>query len=575
MNLKKIIASVLACATLFSASVFGETSDIASAVVSDSVTENAENAVEKEPYFSDVPADSEYAEAVNKMVEYGIINGYEDKTFRPENSVTRAEMCKMINLTFNYTAYDKAAGFPDVLSTKWYYVYALAAQQEGYVKGYEDGSFRGENNITRQEVCAIIERIIKPMDLSEYGTTVEISDEVAEWAKKSVELVVMNGLMPLEENNTFRAKENIKRYELAVLLSKFVVKPAEALTGNVRFFNGETQIGETETVLIGAYPNVPEAPTPEDVSYEFVGWRIVGQSEIVNAKSSMILTDTDYEAVFAKKTFTVEFLDGSNVHESQTVEYGKSPTEPKTQPQTDGYEFKGWAYDEDGAVVGLETITITSDTKLHAVYKKESSGGGGGGGGGGASEKKTYYTVLFFVDDEIYENQNVLKGSKPKKTADPFVEDKVFLGWSKKENGDENDVVDVTKCVINEATDFYAVFKDNPNDSEMIEMLEKGISQLKDKKGNSIGNTKSQKEASKRISNCMENVLLDAKNGIYIDREYISHEYGKEVDYVKDEIFSSKDEASAYYNFLLNEVDKDVREFLMEYFLDGEDNELK
>ena len=53
--------------------------------------------------FSDVDPDSELGASVAALTEYGVINGYSDNTFRPDKEITRAEMCKMINILFNFT----------------------------------------------------------------------------------------------------------------------------------------------------------------------------------------------------------------------------------------------------------------------------------------------------------------------------------------------------------------------------------------------------------------------------------------------------------------------------------------
>ena len=114
-----------------------------------------ETQTETEVTFTDIPDDAAYKEAVKKLVENGVLNGYPDGTFKPAGNLTRAEMCKMINLTLGYTDASGAAGFPDVTSDKWFYQYALAAQKVGYVKGYEDNTFRAKNPATRAEAAVI------------------------------------------------------------------------------------------------------------------------------------------------------------------------------------------------------------------------------------------------------------------------------------------------------------------------------------------------------------------------------------------------------------------------------------
>ena len=160
--------------------------------------------------FNDVDANSAQGEAILKLVEMGILAGYGDGTFRPDNFLTRAELCKIINLAFNYT--EKAEeGFSDVKSDDWFYDYALVAKKAGYITGYEDGTFRGNNQLTRQEACAIISRVANLKDVT---FTDKITDKVDEWAVLYVNKVLGNKIMSLEANGTFRATEKITRGEL-------------------------------------------------------------------------------------------------------------------------------------------------------------------------------------------------------------------------------------------------------------------------------------------------------------------------------------------------------------------------
>lgn len=574
---KRFLALVLACLMLFTP-VFADENV---AVTTENVTEAAQTQTENQTaktYFSDVPADSPYAEAITKMVESGIINGYGDNTFRPENGITRAEMCKMINLTFNYVDTKDAKGFPDVTEDKWYAPYILAAQKQGYVEGYEDGTFRPENNITRQEVCVIINRIVNPMDLSQFGMSANISDEVSDWAKKAVELIVLNNFMPLEENNTFRAKENIKRYELAALLSLFVIPPAEPLTATVSFYDYKGNlIGETDTVYIGDYPaNVPDAPEHEDSAYEFVGWREMGTTELADAANSMILGDVKYEAVYELKKYKVEFYDGGTLFDTITVVHGEKASAPEKTPELAGYDFAGWSFQDGGEVVSVKNLIIETDMVLYAVYIKQEGGGTGGGGnntgGNDDGKENEFYEVYFYVNEEIHDTQSILYGTNPKLPLEPVVENEVFLGWSLKETGDKDDVIDVTSYVVRGYTDFYAIFKGNPNDPALIEMLERGIEQI-----SKIALTNSKhKTARAAMRDCMKLVLADAKAGIHVTKSYVGEAYSEEiadVEYLVLDEMSGR-EASEFKTLLTNNVDKDVRDFLSDYFLDGEDIEI-
>ncbi len=168
--------------------------------------------------FSDVDATTTRGQAIYKLVKAGVVLGYPDGTFRPDAEITRAELCKIVNLIFGYTEKEENdPGFTDVTGD-WYYDYVMVAKKAGYVKGYEDGTFRPDNKITREETATILTRVANVYDL---GFTVVISDPVSDWAMPYVQKVVTNYLMPIEEGDTFRATQNTTRAEFCEAFATF------------------------------------------------------------------------------------------------------------------------------------------------------------------------------------------------------------------------------------------------------------------------------------------------------------------------------------------------------------------
>ena len=109
--------------------------------------------------FSDVPADAWYAEAVNTLASLGMVEGYADGTFRPDNTITRAEFVT-IAVGFADLEIDGEARFTDVARNAWYYPYIADACAYGWIGGYPDGSFRPDNTITRAEVTVIVNNML-------------------------------------------------------------------------------------------------------------------------------------------------------------------------------------------------------------------------------------------------------------------------------------------------------------------------------------------------------------------------------------------------------------------------------
>ena len=127
-------------------------------------------------------------------------------------------MCKMINILFNFTDVG-INDFTDVSYEDWFYMQVLIANEFEYIKGYDDGTFRGNNKVTREQACVIIDRITPLIEIED---TVIIKDPVSDWAKDAVEMIANHKLLKTDENGKFRAKENITRGELSLLLSKFI-----------------------------------------------------------------------------------------------------------------------------------------------------------------------------------------------------------------------------------------------------------------------------------------------------------------------------------------------------------------
>ena len=110
--------------------------------------------------FSDLNSNSPFFDAVNYVQSQGIVNGYTDGTYKPENRINRAEFVKIV--TSAVFDEDQILGcapnkvFPDVSSNDWFYPYICVASNNGIVNGYSDGSFKPGNYINFVEASKII-----------------------------------------------------------------------------------------------------------------------------------------------------------------------------------------------------------------------------------------------------------------------------------------------------------------------------------------------------------------------------------------------------------------------------------
>lgn len=122
------------------------------------------NASAKNSTFTDVGEETIYYDAVERLGILGIVNGYEDNTYRPSNNVTRAEFCKIVVMILDKEKESKmtppTSSFDDVNRISWCIPYVNYLISSGAIKGYTDGTFKPDNIITYAEAVTILCRVL-------------------------------------------------------------------------------------------------------------------------------------------------------------------------------------------------------------------------------------------------------------------------------------------------------------------------------------------------------------------------------------------------------------------------------
>jgi hypothetical protein len=124
--------------------------------------------------FSDVKITDWFYREVEFLASYEIINGYPQKGggqyFNPSAPITRAEFAKISAKYDELTLNSGSSTFPDVPASHWAYNYISSAARRQWVKGYDDGLFRPNNNIRRVEVVTIVNRMLERVFDPIFGT---------------------------------------------------------------------------------------------------------------------------------------------------------------------------------------------------------------------------------------------------------------------------------------------------------------------------------------------------------------------------------------------------------------------
>lgn len=171
--------------------------------------------------FSDMDGESaEVKNAVAELAEKGVISGVGDNKFAPKSNVTRAEISAMLVRALNLE--DGSDTFPDVYADKWYYKSVSSAKKAGLLDGFEDGTFRPENSVTNEQVIAILAKYLEKQGIKAGDTKLPYADSINAWAEKYVRLGYEQGIVLAYEDNTFRGEYTVTRADCAVMINRFL-----------------------------------------------------------------------------------------------------------------------------------------------------------------------------------------------------------------------------------------------------------------------------------------------------------------------------------------------------------------
>jgi hypothetical protein len=162
-------------------------------------------------------------EAIVALIDEGIITGYPDGTFKPEDPVTRAEFSKMVARAFAV----RAAGEPTFsdIEDNWAKTYIAALTEAGIVSGFPDGTFRPSKDISRAEMTQILVRTINLGDKMDSLTQPEpsfIDVSQDHWAFRSIEIANTLGVLPVHFGVVFEPELPATRAETAYMVKSLI-----------------------------------------------------------------------------------------------------------------------------------------------------------------------------------------------------------------------------------------------------------------------------------------------------------------------------------------------------------------
>ena len=173
--------------------------------------------------FSDMAKDHWARPAVEYLYDLGIINGRTDSEFAPDENITRAEFIKILVCVKNVNLVSGPSEFSDVAEDAWYAPYVNSAYANNITSGYDDGTFKPNKKITREDMATMIFRMAGYQDTEETPSFND-ANNISSYAKSAVAVLNEMGIVNGMDGNKFAPKNSATRAQAAQIIYNYLMK---------------------------------------------------------------------------------------------------------------------------------------------------------------------------------------------------------------------------------------------------------------------------------------------------------------------------------------------------------------
>lgn len=189
------------------------------------VTDTETNAGDKDSVFSDVKVDNWAKKHIEYLYEIKYISGYDDGTFRPDQSVSREEFLKMLLNAAAVDTTDATTTFGDITADDWCYSVVAAAERDGIING-DNGNFGKGRSITREDMCTMVARAAEKYNINiktQYSADLfDDYNNISDYAQDSVTKLQTAGIINGMGDGTFAPKGEVTRAMAAKVIYEIV-----------------------------------------------------------------------------------------------------------------------------------------------------------------------------------------------------------------------------------------------------------------------------------------------------------------------------------------------------------------
>lgn len=231
-------------------------------------------------------------EAIIEWNDYGIVAGYGEGVFKPNNQVKRAELAAFIARVFGLESVEGATQFTDVTSKAWYSEDVAKVSAAGIMNGAA-GKFNPTGFATREEVAVTLVNAFRLTGKGEL--TFKDEDKIANWAREAVTALAVNGYAAGNEKKEFSPKANITRAEVVQLLDNIVAQLLHESGTYTQDVKGNVVVNTTDVTLEGV----------EVTESLYLGQGVgIGEGEVIISKSNiagnMFVSGGGVESIYLK-----------------------------------------------------------------------------------------------------------------------------------------------------------------------------------------------------------------------------------------------------------------------------------
>lgn len=286
---------------------------------------------------------------IEKMVDSGAVKGYPNGTFQPNKQITRAEFATIVNQAFDKYNADAKTSFSDVKESDWYYSQVASGKAAGFISGYPDNTFQPNKAITREEAATIVAGLITSTGEKQTLTFTDAS-QLGGWAKGSVSEIVSEGIMKGYPDGSFKPKNPITRAEAVVTLQNALDLTTEVVA---------TDIIEGSVTVDGKVVDGATVKLFEKDSFEV-------KSETKTDKAGK------YSFKVASGSYDLTAQKGSDLGYLSDVATGKDSSSTAEIKMVESVEVSGKLLDQNGKKVKSAELSFTTNPTF--VTKTDSNG---------------------------------------------------------------------------------------------------------------------------------------------------------------------------------------------------------